>query len=171
MDSKALSQEQQQRLLRAQNGLRKTVEKCASELILGKESAFVKSACNGIETLSLAEATWLDQKQWSMTEKTLLLCHVDQHRHKTKKKLPLFRLAILGNLATVATATQYKGYKTIAGMSAVLAAATALDIAIDYVKEATIHKIIKNAINDSAQTNDNLRMGMRCLTPRTTYTH
>ena len=164
--STKLSPEQQQRFQLAKDGLRGTVETCASDLLMQNNSEFIKQANQGIEFLTLAEASWLNQKQWNPTEKTLLLCHVDMTRNKKKKKLPLFKIALLGNLAIVAATTQHKGYKHLAAMSAVIAAATALDIMLDCIKETTVNKMTKQAIHNCAQKNDNIRTGIRCLSPR-----
>ena len=126
-------------------------------------------AHKGIDALSLSEALWLNQKKWSSMEKTFILFHIDKARNKRKKQLPLTDIAMISALTSVAIAAQCKDHKTLTAVMALLAVTKTLTMAVDLTKDHALNKLAQKELNELSQTNENVRMGIRCLTPRTSY--
>ena len=166
MDDKDLTIDQKRRLHIARMGLRSTVLSCKEKMSFGRKSLFLHQAEQGISALSLAEASWLQQKQWSPIEKTFILYYVDQIRHKKKQLLPFRHIVASTVLASSALATQYTGHSTLASILAGLAVATAADGSIDYVQTHFLHKMFQKHLQESIEKNDNIKTGIRCLNPQ-----
>ena len=165
-----LTPDQQQRLDVARQGLNYSVEHAKEEAILNDNSAVIRRARRGIDALSLSEALWLDKKDWSHMEKTYILLHVDNERNKKKNKsVSLYDVGITAGLALTTTATHLKGYHHLSAMLALLTVAKTASMAVDYVKDHTISKMTLRHVADMSETNENIKTGIRCLTPRATY--
>lgn len=152
----------------AQDRLQLDVLKSQIELCLPSDAPLIQRANHAINLLSPAETYWLNQKAWQSKEKAYILYHVDRERSKKQASnfLPLGKIALTACLGSMATAAQYKDHHTLASMLAIVTAATALSVAIDYTKNHVADNFEKKILDVLSQENDNIKTGMRCLTQR-----
>ena len=171
MDVQALTPEQQKRLTFAQRGLTDMVTQCQKKFSFSKKSPLICGAYRGVSALSLAEASWLNQKDWTLTDKTFILYHVDKQRNKRRSKLDFTSIYVLASLSALSAATWHNNHKTLASLLSIVTVATALEIGLDCLKNRTLDKITQNKFNHLSKTNENIKTAMRCLTPRATFTY
>ena len=111
----------------------------------------------------------MNQKDWKSSDKTFILYHVDNQRNKRKSKLNLHSIYVLAVLTTLTTAAWYDHRKSLVPILSIMTVATALDMGIDYLKARALDRITRNEFNHLAETNDNIKTAIRCLTPRATF--
>lgn len=172
MNSDVLTSDQKKRLAFAQQGLSATVAKYQEIYKFDKTNPLICGAHRGVQALSLAEALWLNQKKWDIAEKTFILYHVDNVRNKNKKpNISLKDIGVIAGLTLTAAAAYCKNHHHLATMLATITVAKALCSTLDYVKDRAENKLTQKAFNNVAATNDNIKMAMRCLTPKMMYTY